>query len=177
LNLYIPLILGKENAIEFDIIKTDLMHFFISPKLKPSLKLPNGSIIEPNRVIKWLGVHFNSNLKFKEHIAIRTSQAKQAFYRLNRLSNINKGLSPYAIRQLYLACVTSVADYGSILWWGKLNKTQLRPLQALQNLALRKILGVFKTAPIKPMEIESALPPPFIRLNHSNRRYAFRVLK
>jgi hypothetical protein len=27
------------------------------------------------------------------------------------------------------------------------------------------------------MEIESALPPPFIRLNHSNRRYAFRVLK
>jgi ribonuclease HI len=27
------------------------------------------------------------------------------------------------------------------------------------------------------MEIESALPPPFIRLNHSNRHYAFRVLK
>jgi hypothetical protein len=27
------------------------------------------------------------------------------------------------------------------------------------------------------MEIEAALPPPSIRLNHSNRRYAFRALK
>jgi hypothetical protein len=44
--------LGKENIIEFDIIKTDLIYFFISPKLKLSLKLLNGSIIKPNRVIK-----------------------------------------------------------------------------------------------------------------------------
>ena len=63
----------KNNAIDFDIKKIDLIHFFISPKLKPSLKLPNRTIIEPSRLVRWLGVYFDSNLKFKEHIAIRTS--------------------------------------------------------------------------------------------------------
>jgi ribonuclease HI len=170
-------LLGKEYSIEFDIDKTELIHFFISPKLKPSLLLPNGSIIQPSRLVRWLGIHFDSNLKFKEHIAIRTSLAKQAFYRLNRLSNITKGLTPFALRQLYIACVISVSDYGSILWWNKPNKTQVKPLQAIQNLAIRKILGVFKTAPILPMELESGLLPPIVRLNYNRRRYAFRILK
>jgi hypothetical protein len=79
------------------------------------LVLPNGNIVLPVKLVKWLGIHFDYNLKFKEHIAIRTSLAKQALYRINRLVNISRGLSPFAIRQLYLACITSVADYGSEL--------------------------------------------------------------
>jgi ribonuclease HI len=169
--------LGKEYYIDFDIAKTELIHFFISPKQTPSLTLPNGTVIQASRLVKWLGIHFDSNLKFKEHIAIRTSLAKQAFYRLNRLSNITRGLSPYALRQLFIACVISVSDYGSILWWSKSNKSQIRPLQAIQNLATKKILGVFKTAPILPRDVESALLPPIVRLNHNQRRYAFRILK
>ena len=47
----------------------------------------------------------------------------------------------------------------------------------MQNQAMRKILRVFKTALIILIEIESALPLPNIRLNYSNRRYAFWVLK
>ncbi len=169
--------LGVEYAIKFD-DKTELIHYYSSKKQATlGLKLPNGNTLIPSKLVRWLGIYFDSNLKFKEHIAIRTSLAKQAFYRLNRLSNIGRGLSPYAVRQLYLACVTSVSDYGSILWWDKLNKSQIRPLQAIQNLAIRKILGVFKTAPILPMELESALLPPIVRLNHSRRRYAFRALK
>ena len=95
---------------------------------------------------------------------------------MNRLANSERGLSPFAIRQLYLACVTSIADYGSPVWWR--GQAQLkRPLQAIQSLGLRKILGVFKTAPIRPMEVEAALLPPDIRLNASIRQYAFRALK
>jgi hypothetical protein len=121
--------LGKEFAIKFNIEKTELIHFNSRKQQQPlSLNLPDGTLLAPSKLVRWLGIHFNSNLKFKEHIAIRTSLAKQAFYRLNRLSNILKGLSLFAIRQLYLACVTSVADYGSILWWDKVNKTQIRPL-------------------------------------------------
>jgi ribonuclease HI len=168
--------LGKEYAIKFDIEKTELIHFNCG-KSSLHLTLPNEAIVAPSKLVRWLGIHLDSNLKFKEHIAIRTSLAKQAFYRLNRLSNVARGLSPFAVRQLYLACVTSVADYGSILWWNKPNKSQVRPLQAIQNLAIRKILGVFKTAPILPMELEAALPPVVVRLDHSRRRYAFRALK
>jgi hypothetical protein len=50
-------------------------------------------------------------------------------------------------------------------------------LQAIQNLATKKILGVFKTAPILLRDFESALLPPIVRLNYNQRRYAFRILK
>src|ERR1700710_85700 len=164
--------LGTKYVIKFDIDKTELIHF---GKSQLHLKLPNGSLVLPIKLVKWLGIHFDYNLKFKEHIAIRTSLAKQALYCINRLVNISRGLSPFAIRQLYLACITSVADYGSELWWD--NNKSIRPLQAIQNLATRKILGVFKTAPLLPMQIESALPPVIIHLNHKLRQYTLRALK
>ena len=119
--------LGEKNTISFDIDKTKLIHFDNS-KNKPSLKLPNGAIVLPSKVVKWLGMYYNEKLSFKEHIAFRASKAKQAFYRVQRLTNISRGLSPFAIRQLYLACVTSVIDYGSLLWWKTENKAQIRPL-------------------------------------------------
>src|ERR1700710_2689511 len=168
--------LGTKYAIKFDIDKTELI-YFNSGKKQLHLELPNGNIVLPVKLVKWLGIHFDYNLKFKEHIAIRTSLAKQALYRINRLVNISRGLSPFAIRQLYLACITSVADYGSELWWDNNNKSIIRPIQAIQNLAIRKILGVFKTAPLLPMQLESALPPVIIRLNHKSRCYTLRALK
>ena len=106
--------LGTKYTIKFDIDKTELIYFY-SGKKQLHLKLPNGSLVLPIKLVKWLGIHFDYNLKFKEHIAIRTSLAKQALYCINRLVNISRGLSPFAIRQLYLACITSVADYRSEL--------------------------------------------------------------
>ena len=44
-------------------------------------------------------------------------------------------------------------------------------------MVTRRILGVFKTAPIKPMEVNSALTPPRIRLSHMIRRYSLRILQ
>ena len=95
---------------------------------------------------------------------------------MNRLANIERGLSLFAIRQLYLACIVSIADYGSIVWW-RGQKGLIRPFQALQNLALRKILGVFKTAPILPMEVEAALVPPLIRLDTNIQQYRTRLTR
>ena len=85
-----------------------------------------------------------------------------------RLANSERGLTPFALRQLYLAYVVSVADYRSIIWW-RGQSSLIQPLQAIQNLAARKILGVFKTAPIAPIEVESALPPVAVRLNTNIR--------
>jgi hypothetical protein len=93
-----------------------------------------------------------------------------------RLVNPERGLSPFAMRQLYLACIASVSGYGSPIWWrgqAQFNKH----LQALQNLGLRKILRVFKTALIVPMEVEAAFQPPEVRLNSSLRKFATRAMQ
>jgi ribonuclease HI len=169
--------LAEDSAISFDLSKTELIHFTSGKEAKrTTLTLPNQEVVEPKEVVRWLGIWFDSKLSFKEHIAMRVSQAKSAFLRMSRLVNIERGLSPFAVRQLYLACITSISDFGSPVWWR--GQAQLKkPLQALQNLAVRKILGVFKTAPILPMEVEAILAPPEVRLDASIRKYAFRLQK
>jgi len=62
-------------------------------------------------------VWFDLNLTFKQYMAIRTNQARSAFNRMARLINSEKGLTPFAIRQLYTAYITSVTDYRSPIWW------------------------------------------------------------
>jgi ribonuclease HI len=168
---------GNELAIQFDPAKTELIHFTTGAAApSTSLTLPDHTVVKPKKVVRWLGILFDDALSFKQHVSFRAGQATSAFFRMCRLANSERGLSAFAMRQLYMACVVSVADYGSPIYW----KDQVfieSKLQSLQNLALRKILGTFRTSPVKPSEVEAALPPPSIRLNTNMRKYAFRARK
>ncbi|KAH7548755.1 hypothetical protein BM1_10921 [Bipolaris maydis] len=169
--------LAEESAIQFDSSKTELVNWTRSRKDQARvLTLPNQEIVQSKELVRWLGVYFDCSLKFKHHSLIRNQQASAAFHRLSRLANSNKGLSPRAVRQLYLACITSVADYGCQIFWRE-QQTALNQRQKLQNQACRKILGSFRTSPAIPSEVEAALCPPRVRLNNALRQYAFRARK
>ena len=88
----------------------------------------------------------------------KTLEATRIFHQIERLSNTERGLSFQAMRQLYIACTCSVADYGVPIWWAG-QKGLLDKYQKLQNQALRKILGTFRSSPIRAMEVEASLPP------------------
>ena len=104
--------LGTQNAIQFDNPKTELIHYTTRKgSLTEFLTLLDNIKIMPKSTVRWLGIYFDRGLSFKDHVSIRTSQARSAFFRMCRLANSERGLSPYALRQLYLACVTSIADY------------------------------------------------------------------
>ena len=77
-----------------------------------------------------------------------------------------------ATRQLYIACVASIADYGTQAWWGRGKRGLLQYYQTLQNTALRQILGAFKGSPIRAMEIEAAILPPQFRAEKLCQQYA-----
>jgi hypothetical protein len=171
--------LAKDNFIEFDYSKTELIHF--SPARSPpqaSVHLFN-QLIKPKPVVKWLGFFLDSHLSFKHHVNKKVQAAEQALYLVKRLGSTQRGLSLHALRQLYLACITPIADYGAPLWFrtSKARKALLAKFQTLQNKALRLILGAFKTSPSRAMELEAAIPPPAIRLQKLNDNYALRVLK
>ncbi len=169
--------LAKDSCIQFDLAKTELLHFTTAKQAKRAkLILPDNTVVKPSPLVKWLGVYFDPNLTFKQHVATRVAQAKSAFYRMVRIANSENGLSPFALRQLYLACVASIADYGAIIWWRGQAGLAYK-LQLLQNEAIRRILGVFRTAPIIPIEVEAGLVPLSIRLNTTIRQYAFRTFK
>jgi hypothetical protein len=56
------------------------------------------------------------------------------------------------MRQLYIACITTIADYGIPIWWN-FQKQYIDQFAKLQNYTLRKMLGVFKITPDSIMEI------------------------
>ncbi len=107
---------------------------------------------------------------------IKISTATRIFHQIARLSNTERGLSFQAMRQLYIVCITSVADYGVPVWWNN-QKFLLEKYQKLQNSALRKILGAFKTSPYMAMELEAAIIPPRVRFNRLCKNYALRIMQ
>ena len=107
---------GKDHYIEFDMTKTELIHF---DHAKRSLKYPvkiMQDIIFPKEIVKWLGIWFDRKLFFKTHVEKRIASATRMFYSISRLANTERGLSFQAIRQLYLACIVSLADYKVLIW-------------------------------------------------------------
>ena len=167
--------LQRNCCIQFDLDKSDLIHFF-SNNLE-EVELSAELSLQPKSVIRWLGVWLDTKLLFKFHVEKKIADADRILSSMIRLSNTERGLSFQAMRQLYIACITSVADYGVPVWWKK-DKQQhlLDKYQTLQNKALRKVLGAFKSSPIRAMEIEASLPPPVIRFQKLCKNYALRLL-
>src|SRR5204863_3362376 len=53
----------------------------------------------------------------------------------------------------------------------------LEKFQKLQNIALRKMLGAFKTSPINAMKLEASISSPKIRFKRICKNYAWRTLQ
>jgi len=169
---------GKANHILFDHDKTELIHFFPSRSIDlgdPRFMVKIGEKeIRAQESLKWLGIYLDSRLTFKEHVMKKTTEATRTFHQIERLSNTERGLSFQAMRQLYIACICSIADYGVPIWWSG-QQHLLDKYQKLQNQALLKILGAFKHSPSRAMEIEASLPPPAARFNKICRSYVLRT--
>jgi ribonuclease HI len=172
--------LARNQAVQFDPGKTELIHFTTQrATLSESVQI-GGITIEPKPVIRWLGIWFDSKLTFKPHIEKKAKSATAAFYGIQRLGNTQKGLSARAIRLLYVACVTPIADFGIQLWWKGIgsygSQSLVRPFQTLQNLASARITGAFKGSPSKALELEAGLLPPEVRFNRACLSYSLRTL-
>lgn len=167
-----------QQAVEFDPGKTELIHFHTKRLvITEGLELP-GLTVKPKEVVRWLGIWLDSKLSFKAHVEKKVNSATLAFNNLQRIGNTQKGLNYKALRLLYTTCVSSIADYGSQLWYRgpKARLGQLiRPFQQLQNMASAKILGAFKGSPAKALEAEAGLPPPEIRFEKACITYGLRA--
>lgn len=91
--------LALESAIEFDLVKTELIHWNRGKQAQIQvLKLLNNDIVQPKKLVKWLGVYFDQGLTYKEYVTIKVTCTRQAFFRIERLTNTIRGLSPFLFR-------------------------------------------------------------------------------
>jgi hypothetical protein len=165
--------------MRFDMGKTEFIHFHRGRESRPTIIFTAGNIInivEPKNSVHWLGVWFDRKMIFKKHTEKRAAAALRVFYLIKRLSNMIKGLTQRAIRQLYLACVDAVAAYGVLIWWNN-SQARIKPFEQIQRAVLRVIFRAFRITFIGVMEIETTVPPIAINFERIVKFYGIRVLK
>jgi hypothetical protein len=171
---------GSDNKVEFEVSKTEVLVFSKRRKILQEAKDAVVSIGGKRFAIKqgatkWLGFWLDSKLSFKTHFEKRLASAKEALQRVASLSDINGGLPVNLMRRVVVAAVTSVALYGSEIWW-RGQQDRLKKLQSLLNRQARTFTGLARSRPLSFLWRESCLPRAQDLLDYRQVRYAVRAL-
>jgi len=168
---------AENNAVQFDDSKSELIHFEShKATLNQMIILLNNTVIKSKTCVRWLEVWLNRKLNFKVHVQTKIATVTRTLHSLFRLMNSEWELNAKSGKQLYLACVTSISDYGAEIWWNN-QKSYLVKFRKLQNAALRKILSVFRTSSIETMQIEVEISSMKVRLDQKCKNYAIQIVE
>lgn len=98
----------------------------------------NNNIIEWSNSAKYLGITLDKSLIFKEHIEIKTTQARNAIKNLMCLMGKSSQLDLKNKLLLYTSTIRPAMTYGAPAW-ALVSKTNLYKLEVIQNKVLRLI--------------------------------------
>ena len=129
-----------------------------------------GQRIEQVKVITFLGVWFDTKLKWNEHIHKINSKCKRILNVMRCLTGSEWGASRAALKNIYIALIHSVLDYGCIAY-GSAAKSSLKKLEVVQAQALRTRIGAFKTTPLTTLQVELGEMPLHIRHKQLTMNY------
>ncbi len=138
----------KEHHLQLNLAKTELLVFPATPTLHHDFKIQLGSsTITPSASVRNLGVIFDDQLTFKEHI-VKT--ARSCMFALHNIRKIRPFLTEHAAQLLVQALVISRLDYCNALLAGLPSNT-IKPLQMIQNAAARLVFNNLKRAHVTPL--------------------------
>ena len=74
--------LQSQNNIQFDMEKTELIHFYLKriDNYQDYIVQIGDIQIEPKNLVRWLGIWLNSKLNFKEHVEKKIANATRVFH-------------------------------------------------------------------------------------------------
>jgi hypothetical protein len=171
---------GSDNKIELEVSKTEVLLFSRRRKVLQAadevvVRIGEQSFKIKHEATKWLGFWLDPKLSFKTHFENRMASAKGARQRVASLSRSNGGLSINLMRRVVVAAVTSVALYGSEVWW-RGQQDRENKLQVLLNSQAKAITGLLRSTPIVFLQGQACLPFARDLLDHRQTRYAVRAL-
>ena len=73
-------------------------------------------MIELAEHIRWLGIHLDSKLSFKNHVAMWSAKAIKIAQLLRRVNSVKRGAAPGPLVTVVDACVVPMATYGADVW-------------------------------------------------------------
>ncbi len=121
--------------------------------------------------MRYLGLWFDPQLRFHEHMKITASKASRATEALCMLGNSTSSINQLCLRQLYLGMILPIMTYGSVAFWNGKSPALKSTLECTQNKALHFITRAFRTMPTTALEIEASIPPIDITLDYYTTCY------
>ncbi len=129
------------------------------------------STITPSASVRNLGVIFDNQLIFKEHIA---KTARSCRFALHNIRKIRPFLTEHAAQLLVQALAISRLDYCNALLAGLLSNT-IKPLQMIQNAAARLVFNEPKRAHVTPLFVSLHWLPFAARIQFKTLMLAYRT--
>ena len=157
---------ARTHGATFASEKYRLMHFTRRPKklnMQATIRIPKFQD-GPVPVIRILGIHLDSKLKWGPHINLTAAKAASHMASITRLTKSTWGATFAKARQIYAAIVRLVLAYRCPVWFSlgdeRANPNRLvYPLQTVQNKCLRTITGAYKTTNVQVLEHEGSVAP------------------
>ncbi len=129
------------------------------------------STITPSKTARNLGVVIDDKLNFSDHI---TKTARSCRFALYNIKKIRPFLSEHATQLLVQALVLSRLDYCNALL-EELPDSSIKPLQLIQNAAVRLIFNEPKRTHVTPLFIHLHWLPIAVRIKFKALMFGYRT--
>ncbi len=151
---------------------TELLVFPATPALQHDFTIQLGySTIAPSSSVRNLGVIFDDQLTFKDHIP---QTARSSRFALHNIRKIRPFVTEHATQLLIQALVISRLDYCNALLAGLPSNT-IKPLQMIQNAAARLVFNEPKKAHVTPLFVSLHWLPVAARIKFKTLMLAYRT--
>jgi hypothetical protein len=158
-------------------LKTETMIF--TKKYKPEPIEPLrlwGTEIKYTSQVKYLRVHLDPKLNWKQHLEIKRTKFYSAFWACRRAMGKTWGLKPKVTLWLYKAVLLPRLTYAAIVWRSRVEKMKTRNLlKSLQGNYLRAAIEAMKTTPTEALEVVLCIPPLDKTIIYTARLTAYRL--
>lgn len=153
--------------------KTELIHLTRRKKEREKGSITmDGQVIPASRTAKLLGVVFDDELRWKDHVQQAVKAATTTALGMGGLRH----LRPAQMKQIYQACVVPKLDYASTVWHNpNKDKGHLRVLNTVQRAALLRIVSAFRSVATQVLEVECHILPTRLRLKQRGQEVVLRL--
>ncbi|XDV26173.1 hypothetical protein PO909_029949 [Leuciscus waleckii] len=163
----------KEHHLQLNLAKTELLVLPANPSLQHDFTIQlESSLITPSRSVRNLGVTFDDQLTFTDHIS---KTARSCRFALHNIRKIRPFLTEHATQLIVQALVISRLDYCNALLAG-LPACATKPLQMIQNAAARLVFNEPKRAHVTPLFISLHWLPLAARIKFKALTLAYRTI-
>eukprot|EP01059_Diplonema_ambulator_P016259 TRINITY_DN2763_c1_g2_i13.p1 TRINITY_DN2763_c1_g2~~TRINITY_DN2763_c1_g2_i13.p1 ORF type:complete len:1041 (+),score=327.97 TRINITY_DN2763_c1_g2_i13:202-3324(+) len=157
----------REWCMELSTAKTDLLlvggvrYGLSQTRLAEEVEVhfADGTKLEPSRHVKYLGVTFDDQLTFEEHVGLVVASARRRMGLLKKLAGKTWGAKRCLMRRTYLTFVQPVVRYALGVFGPFLRDPQLRALRSLVVDAATLVTGCVKTTSHEVQLREAELIP------------------